>query len=57
MHRLLLYSIHHALIVSRLLVHNNKQNYCKIKKKENIHLLIKLHIPLDIKKGKNEQRC
>ena len=48
MHRLcvpvLLNSIHHTLIVSHLLVHNNKQNYCDY---ENIHLfIIKLHVAL-----------
>ena len=58
MHRLrvpvLLNSIHHALIVSDLLIHNNKQIYCN---EENIHLfIIKLHVALNIKKGKNE-RC
>ena len=39
MHRLrvLLNSIHHALIVSQLLVHNHKQNYCN---SENRHLFI-----------------
>ena len=46
MHRLriLLNSIHHPLIVSHLLVHNHKQNYCN---SENIHLfIIKLQVAL-----------
>ena len=46
MHRLriLLNSIHHALIVSHLPVHNHKQNYCN---SENIHLfIIKLQVAL-----------
>ena len=50
MHRLRV-PVHHALIVSHLLVvvHNNKQNYCNY---ENIHLfIIKLHVALNIKNG------